>query len=490
MKSTQISTAPTAPWTAVCYGIDATPQGSCIAVRAERRGRRINFSTINFDSGELEKEISKGAAAAAGLSVRQGIATWISAPFASASKAAKVFPTLLDIQLPFQLDECIYDFTETVRFHNGDTELPVSSTTPQENLSSKKESTASLAVAARKCDVENRLTELADMGINPHVLDYEGLALWTQLLYEHPQTDSDKNAPLRIIVFMRGEEGILVIGRGRYFRTYHKINASTPSAIDRYLRVQINQLGFDPEFSPPRIEWFRGGTGFDYNQKGTDLKEHIEKNWPGSTTIFNDPETFLARALATRALLPGPMRTNLRTDSLAHTGADAHTNRAQKRSSAIIMFAGILLCCAPIIWEYHIAAQRKAFEKKFAACITEMLGYPAKAKGATALLIAERELENRTQKHNPLTQGFRPSLLTDMQLIVSAINKYDIKTEQLKLTATGFRIKGSATSKTDVKKLTSRFRSLGYNAEITTDDDKNPEKYIFILNAKRGDPNE
>ena len=487
MKSRQTSTA---PWAGICYGIDTSTDGSHIVVRAERRGRRINCRTVKFDRDELEKEISKGAAAAAGMPAGQGISTWISAPFASEAKAAKVFPTLLDIQLPFQLDECIYDFTEIVSLHNSDADIPISGTTATEDRTANKGGTAALAVAARKCDVERRLAELAEMGIDPHILDYEGLALWTQMLHEYPQTDSDKDAPLRIIVFMRGEEGILVIGRGRYFRAYHKINAATPTAIDRYLRVQLNQIGFDPKKKAPKIEWFRGGTGFDYNQKGSGLKKHIEKHWPGSTTIFDDPETFLARAMATRALLPGPMRTNLRTDSLAHAGADAHTNRTQTRSSAIILITGILLCCTPVLWEYNIAALRKAFEKAFTARTTKMLGYPANAKGSTALLIAERELEARTQQNSPLTQPFSPSLLKDLQQIVASINTHGINTEQLKLSADSFRIKGSAASKTDVSNLIKELKKFGYNAEITTDDDKDPEKYIFILNAERGEPNE
>jgi len=487
MKSRQTSTA---PWAGICYGIDTSTNGSHIVVRAERRGRRINCRTVKFNRNELEKEISKGAAVAAGMPAGQGIATWISAPFASAAKAVKVFPTLLDIQLPFQLDKCIYDFTETVSLQNRDADIPISGTTAQENSSAKKGGTAALAVAARKCDVERRLAELAEMGIDPHILDYEGLALWTQMLHEYPQTDSDKDAPLRIIVFMRGEEGILVIGRGRYFRAYHKINATTPTAIDRYLRVQLNQLGFDPKNTAPKIDWYWGGTGFDYYQTGSDLKEHIEKQWPGSITIFDDPETFLARAMATRALLPGPMRTNLRTDTLAHAGADAHTNRTQNRSSAIIMITGILLCCAPILWEYNIAAQRKAFEKEFSSRTTKILGYPVNAKGSTALLIAERELEARTQQSSPLTQPFRPSLLADLQQIVAAINTHGISTEQLKLSTNSFRIKGSAASKTDGDNLIKELKNMGYNTEIITDDDSDPEKYIFILNAEGGEPNE
>ena len=112
------------------------------------------------------------------------------------------------------------------------------------------------------------------------------------------------------------------------------------------------------------------------------------------------------------------------------------------------------------------------------------------AGSSTALLIAERELEARTQQNSPLTQPFSPSLLKDLQQIVASINTHGINTEQLTLSADSFRIKGSAASKTDVSNLIKELKKFGYNAEITTDDDKDPEKYIFILNAERGEPNE
>jgi hypothetical protein len=476
MKSAQISTA---PWANVCYGIDAASE-LCVVIRAERRGRSINYRQIDFNRQKIEEDVVGGAAVAAGMPANQTIAAGITAPFSSFSKAAKVFPTLLDIQLPFPLEECLYDFTE-IRSLTDDDHAP---------SAASKVGTYALAVAARKCDVGQRLTELENIGVNPHILDNEGIALWTQLLREHPPTSSDQDHDLKIIIFMRKSEGILVIGRGSEFRTYHRINAAKPTAVDRYLRVQLNNLGLDIKNGRSKINWFWAGTGFGPGEIGTKFKSHADQNWPGNSVILDNPETFLARALATRALLPGPMRINLRAGEHIHAGAQEHTRRVHRNSSIVILVAGLLLCAGALFYEYSIASKHRDFESAFSAGIRGITGYSVKAKGANALLIAERELQVRAQQQKPLLDVFSPSLLNNIQKVMTAISKYDIKPEQLKLTKEYLSIKAAAPTETAALNLSKDLAGMGYKTEITTGDSNDPEKYIFVLNAKQENLNE
>jgi len=475
MKSSQISTA---SWATVCYGIDAAAESS-IVVRAERRGRGIKIMPVDFDQQKIEEEIIGGAAVAAGMPAAQTIAVRITSPFKSESKAAKVFPTLLDIQLPFPLEECLYDFTESF------------------NLAGERgESAASdggistLAIAARKCDAVRRIAELNEIGVDPHVLDHEGLALWTQLLREYPVSSSDQEHDLKIIVFMRKKEGILVIGRDSEFRTYHRINPDKPAAIDRYLRVQLNKLGINSVNTPPKINWFWTGCGYNPGESGAKLKAHTDRTWPGNSITPKDSETFLARALATRALMPGPLRANLRSGELAHAGARAHIRRVRRNSAVIVMTAGLLLSAAAFFHNYSLAAKHKQFESEFSARIKNMTGYAVKAKGANAILIAERELEALGQQQKPLLDAFRPSLLNALQITAAAIERYDIKAETLKLTEEGLSIKAAAAAEKDALSLSKDIAAMGYKTEISAGDSKNSEKYTFVLTAEQGASNE
>ncbi len=452
-------------------------------VRAERSGRKISFENIKFDCKEIETAVACGAAIAVGMPVGQTIATRISAPFKSESKARRIFPTLLDIQLPFPLEDCLYNFTETIP-EIGVSPHITSSAENDKSSASKNNAITTLAIAARKTDIERRLSELANKGIDPHVLDYEGIALWTQFLHEYSDNKYIKNnhESFNILTFLRGEEGILVVGRGTYFLNAHKFKTAEPATLDRYLQTTFNKLEYSNKKSPD-INWFWAGSDVYDNNNAKTLKTHISKRWVDKSTTVDDPETFLARALATRALLPGPLRTNLRIDKFIHSGAQTHIHTAKNRTATTILIAGMLLCCASIIWEYSSAMQHNLFRKQFKSRIVNMLGYSPPAQGANLLLIAERELETISEQQKPLSNIFLPSLLTELQKIVNITNKHNLKIEQLQLETGKLQINGTSTIKDNIQHLTKSISDMGYNSEITVEKTDDDETVIFILNA-------
>ncbi len=455
-------THPTAPWARACYGLDVAPDGVRV-VLATRCGRQIVFENREFDSDRIKQDAECGFAVAASMPVMFGITTWISAPFSSIAKATRVFPTLLDIKLPFALDDCIYDFTETEKSDEG---------------------ISTLALAARKRDIKARLKELNEIGVDPHVLDYEGLALWTQLLREQASSKTKADSSLKILFFVRHNQGVLVIGRGSRFRSCHRINLSTPASIDRYLLAQFNILDIDDPKNDETISWIWAGSGFADGDPGARLQEHIQQRWNGSNTMLDAPDYFLARALATRALLLGPMRTNLRHAEFLHAVSAKYAKKETTKSTIMVFIAGIILLASTLTWNFHISSLRKNADRNAATVLNRMLGYKIKAHGAQALIIAQRELEARKVAMQPILSIFEPSLLAKQQHILKMAEKYKIEISHLHLSLDILEIEGSTPAKAQLQAFVSALNSGGNKVVISDEHELKSSRLGFVLKGK------
>jgi len=288
------------PWTRVCYAADAGPEGITF-VRAVRGRGRVDWRAVAAGDPSLRRELEAGIPCVAALSCRESFTRGLEAPFSATQKGAKVLPTLLDIQLPFPLEACVYQFLDLRR--------------------TSQKTTRAVAVCARETDAARRLALLSEVNVDPVVLDQEGLALWTQSLREAPPAAGEQDA-FRVLVHLRAESAVAVIGRGEEFLGAHSLSRDIVSHLGRLLRAYGpeaagNGAGGPEDAAAPRTAWFWAGAGADRSAVAA-MQGALAEAWPGRSVIHDDPATFLVRALATRALLPGPLRCNLRTGRLAH----------------------------------------------------------------------------------------------------------------------------------------------------------------------------
>jgi hypothetical protein len=469
-------TSATAPWARVAYGLDVSGSGVTM-VRAERARGGLSWEHVPFVRDDLEAAVVKGAAVVSSVPVGTAIATWVVAPFSSASKAKRVFPTLLDIQLPFPLESCVSLFTETLRIEPDEVELPAAMPGPAGGTSRQR--TASLALAARTEDIERRLAELSSMGIEPHVLDHQGVALWTQGLREFPSNAVD--APVRVVVLGRGDSTIMVIGRGARFWSAHRVRASEPAALDRYLLAQVQKRGLDTQ--SVSVEWLWAGDVATVSE----LRAAVEQRWFGRSVSVDAPESFLARALATRALLAGPTRGNLRSGALAHAGARARTHGAESRAAATLLAAGLLLCVAPFGLKQVAAARRSAVDAQFGTRLNKLLGYAEKARGANALLIVERELADRAVRQQPLSDAMKASLLAELQGSIAGIGD-KAQIGYLALRSGELKLEGTIPGRGHESSLRNALSELGYEVDIALGE--SGDAIAFDLTAVRGGDDE
>ena len=279
------------------YGIDVQGDEPVI-VGVRRSGIRQNeyFGVDSADSGSLLR-----APTAVAMPARGSLAQWLAVPYASARKARKVLPTLLDIQLPFALDQCVHDFVSQGKTINGEFEA--------------------LAVAARNQDVSAFLDSLATTSLDPDIIDHEGLTLWAHSLVEHPVDGQSRRE--RIIVYAGRERGTLVLGRGRRFLNAHALSLADSGTAKRLIRAAFGD-------APTELEWLWVGpeAASDSVQQ---IRVELEHSAAGEALMAAEPETFLARGLALRASQRDGMTVNFRSGPFHH--ADATEGSRRPRST-------------------------------------------------------------------------------------------------------------------------------------------------------------
>jgi len=393
----------------ICCGVDLSGSDS-EAVKARRRGRRIIFEQFkSYKAGEAIEICDAKDAVAAALPVALGIVVRVKAPFDSVSKSKKVLSTLLDIQLPFPLEECEYHFAEIKKVRDG---------------------VEALGVVARRADIEQRLRKLAQCGVDPHVLDFEGLALWTGLLREQGIKD---DGIVRVAVYMRADGGVLAIGRGLEFVACHRITTAAPGAVNHYLKAQFNKLGLRSAADTEAVEWYLDCSECCPVEIASELRRHISESWQGEVRDLSKSPGFMARELAVRALTSGPLRVNLRSGGYTHPGIARQRDKSVLVTILTVMLAGIVMCAAAAAWQYKISSERQSIRSRFVTKLSSLLGYKVRAQGRQGIIIAQRELENRRTGLSPLLETLKPSLLQDLRRIVGDAAERDVKIGHLVL---------------------------------------------------------
>jgi len=159
------------------------------------------------------------------------------------------------------------------------------------------------------------------------------------------------------------------------------------------------------------------------------------------------------------------------------------------RAAVVLFLAGAMLCGGAAWWESAIAARQDALNKGFQSRLNRIVGFPVQAKGATALLIAERERAERAETRAPLADAFRPSLLTVLQDALPAIGQHDVHVGRFDLSSGRLAVKGDAPSVAAIHALRDAIMAMGYGASITVGDE-NDARTEFVLDAIREDRDE
>ncbi len=391
-----------------CYGVDL--QGErCVAVRAERVHGRVVCSPV--DGGAMDRLGAEGLPVVSLMGERESFTRWVEAPYGSIPKARKVFPTLLDIQLPFALDDCLYAFIEVARTPAGHCR--------------------GLAAAARRTHVSAKLAACEARGLDPMVLDQAGPALWTQALLEAPPAAPERP---RIVAWLDETHATLVKGCGSAFESAHTLR------VDDADRMRLLAMPADTGSDAPP-EWILCGPAA--------TPERVAALWsalgePGAQQLVAEPAAFLARAIATRALLPGPYRCNLRRDDMAHAALQRRDRNRGRRRVIFALAAALLLGAADVAALRMLKSRRHRVERSVAAEIDALAGYHVTARGRDALRSVQDAVQERKTELAPFVEALQPGRIPQLVAVLEAARTNGLQLDAVLLSPERIEISGTS----------------------------------------------
>ena len=443
------------PWSNACYGLDVAGDAA-IAVLAVRTGRSTSYSRVDLKDDAARARLSGGKTFVAGcLPERESFTRWLEAPFASLAKAEKVFPSLLDIQLPFQLDECAYAFVDM-------------RVTEDRNV-------RALAAVARFPDVEKRLNALKALGFDAHALDQEGLALWTQSLREvpvAPEIPAESSAG-RVVVYLSTDRATIAIGRGAEFIAAHTARQPRADDVERLLWAKLQP--------PVDVQWMWTGPGAQDAQAVTALHRELSAKWTGDMQIHKDPETFLARAVATRALLDEPLRCNLRAGALTHPDLIRRAGRRALTTGVLFLAAGVLLCGVNLTWRVAVDRRVGQVRDVVAEAASRVAGMPKSKIRGNELLLAQRALDGEARTMGPFLRGMEPSVAGTLKDLAAQAGTGHLRYDSLLLKPGAISIEGVAPNWAACEVLSKRLTDLGFRHKLNRGSELVDENIRFSI---------
>ena len=409
---------------------------------------RISHTTVSWPlpspAGQQTKNETEDLPVTGCIGIHESLTLWLDTPFPSKSKALKVLPAMLDVQLPFPLEDCCYCFVQFRR-------------KPGNTISV-------LAVAARRTAVQQRLNQYQAAGIDPLIIDHEGLALWQQSLREQPP----RPGATRVVVSLEPDHIALIIGSGSLFVNAHSLqmpansNAETASedAFQRMHRILCAELQ-----TGTAVEWFFCGPLAQQPALVNSLHRLLSGEWPGPFIIHKSPETFLPRALSSRALGGGRLRCNLRQRELTHPAILAERKKRSAHTALIFLLAGILLCVFNLAWQIIGSVHFKDAQRE----ISRLTGELAPGRAITYGREVEETrpiAQKRLNDFAPVLNIFRQPLSIRLAEIINAGKEARLAYTRLEISRDKVTINGTAEDWDYGEHLAGYLRKIGYKAEI------------------------
>ncbi|MDD5678226.1 MAG: hypothetical protein PHW60_09600 [Kiritimatiellae bacterium] len=464
------STVPFRP--RICYGV-ALAGAAAVTVRAWRSsGGTVRQAVLTPGDAaarrqELAESAQNGCATVGCLAVQDSLTLWLNSPLTSRAKAEKVLPSLLDIQLPFPLEDCLYQFVEFRRIPDG--------------------TISALVCAARREAVRTCLDRYQAQGDDPMMLDHEGLALWTQSLAELPSEPRRQPAPYRVLIYLADDHVTLVIGCRERYGNAHSLQMPSPPAADDGLIRRLQLLLHAGLPAGAGVQWvFCGARAAEPSVVET-MHKSLIKDWPGPLTCHKEPASFLARALCERALKRGPLRCNLRQQTFTHPAVRRAVDRRARAAAVGILAAGLLMAGFSL-------TSRLLGEHRFARVKAEIAALGAELAPGAAIPYGREipEVQKAWEKQALLTapflDAFAPLLAPRLAEVVKAGRASAVRLETLNLRRNSLVLTGVADDWDQCGQLEQGLKTLGYTVKLQRQEAIAENEVRFTVNAEGGGP--
>lgn len=460
----------------VAYGVDQAEE-SLTVVRARASRRHVSFETVYQANGSCESHkaavaisslaqaaTTRSAVVSASMPASNAVTRWLETPFSEPGKAMRVLPSVLDVQLPFPLESCVYAFA---------------------SLGKKPgKGCRALALASRRDDVSTRLEQLGNCGIDPWILDHEALALWHRA--EEEQTS--KALEFRVVAHTGPSSWTLVVGKGERFLSSHTFRAThrdvdASSIVPRLQRVLRSQCGD----ADAVIDWVWVGPGIG----DAPIRMEVEKALSGDRRmqfrVAKNPDTFLARALAAHALSPEITQWNLRRGDLEHPGWIMVRARSRRKAAVAGIVVGLLLIATNLGWRTILNNKNHSAQARVTALASQLTGLPADkiARGFELHAVTTHLSDNR-QSMDPFARALAPGV-SDMLYHLAATasaNGLSIGEFRTEDDSGTFELGGSAESRAACESARSELARRGIDVKMMLTDSSETESIHYVLRGE------
>jgi hypothetical protein len=405
--------------------------------------------------------------------VRDTFLRRVEAPFPSPSKALKVLPTVLDIDLPFPLEGCIHRFLCVGRIPGG--------------------RVGALAVGARKDTFAARLAEARAAGVDPVVVDHDGLALWSQALAEGLFCEG-----VNVLLYAADDRSCLVAGLAGEILAAHAARAADPAQLARLVKVYggTAQRSSPPErpagsdasrnARPSAVRLIVCGPGASDTGLLDRVRAALGDRLSMETVTAGDPETFLARSLARRALQGDALACNFRAGELTHPALRKRVLGRVSRAATVLLLAGVALFAVGGAARRLAAARVRVADEVFAAMRDRIAGYPVHgAKGDQAIEIVRGAAAQRMSELRPFVDAVNPSATACLASVMEAAMRSGLRLDLAGIQRSRATLSGLAPDWDAPSALADRLRAFGYETTIDRDEATADERIPFRIEASR-----
>lgn len=433
------------------YGLDISA-GRLVLARAVGRGAPQTVLAAALDSEEARRaleaagrEVARGSAALAVCAPAvQTVVRRLRAPFASAKKAARVWPSLLDVELPFPVESasCAYG---PPRLDNGGT-LAIAAAIRRSDLAAFDESCRATGFMSTHCDAE-------------------ALALWDQQAVEVPPVRAGMP---RAIVWLGSDHVTVVRGRGTDFMAAHLLRASPLAEApgDRQAfealwssRIRPILAAHLAETESAELDLWWAGPGAEDEARVARLRQALPAEFAIRAETHRQPASLLARALARRAA--GGIGVNFKTGDLAHPALlRMQELRLRRAYLGVMAAAGLVLL---------LNAGESILRQRHAATLQRQLTAAAQAiaggsipRGQEELLVS-RAVARRDEETLPFRNALDAAGLEGrLAQAVAEAKALGLEVSRLALSPAAISIEGSAVGIQAVEGFAERLRGQGW----------------------------
>lgn len=459
----------------ISFGIDADAAG-VVTVRAQRQwgvvvAEKLPASSVMGPTTPeladcLRKTLSRVAPArrlvTAAAPAADTIVRRIRVPGVTRTRARKVLPSLLDVQLPFRVEDCAVVVPELRPRRNG---------------------VEALASAIHRDALARRRAELAAIGVLPTALDVEGLAVWDAARREFGDpTPAETRAvihatPVRWVCAFGGADGLdgVVVVRDP---------PADESSVTWSRAAQIIGSAVATRSGERQI-WIWSGRPADtvvrWAQSMAQQRGHMATR---HTVISAEPEIMLARALALRALEGAVGAANL----LDEDELPPDVRRA--RDVIAILAAGGLSTASLMLvgveaWRLSALARCERQLEDFVARQAREVAGLVRVQRGLEVRMAREVIERRLAALSPLDRLFQPSQTTVLAGLLRLATMMQIRLEVIELSDRQARIEGDAPDRDAARRVDDFLRMLGFKPKTEVGAVRPDGRVPFISEAIR-----